>query len=286
MTKVVYKLGADPEMFLRDKAKNFVSAHNLVPGSKQQPTPVMQGAIQPDGVAAEFNINPATSAGEFSANIISVLVQLQETINQKNKDLQLYCSPTATFGQDYFKKLPHKAKLLGCEPDFDAWDDGRVNPKPKTNKPMRTGAGHLHLGWTKDQATTDEAHFWDCIQMVKQLDMILYPMSLLWDNDQTRRELYGRMGSFRPKSYGVEYRPLSNMWVSDPDLHLWIFEATIKAAQHLDDGFDFFSDQDCVAICDELRAGKEVTRQELLNHHKYLNFCEIPPLPETYLSAA
>jgi hypothetical protein len=39
----------------------------------------------------------------------------------------------------------------------------------------------------------------------------------LWDSDKKRRELYGALGAYRPKSYGVEYRVLSNAWLESKE---------------------------------------------------------------------
>ena len=58
-------LGADPEAFVVLKDGGIpVSAHGLLPGTKDKPFPVEKGAVQVDGMAAEFNIEPAATEDE------------------------------------------------------------------------------------------------------------------------------------------------------------------------------------------------------------------------------
>jgi len=51
-------VGCDPELFVK-KDGVLVSAHGLVQGSKEHPFRVSKGAVQVDGMALEFNIDPA-----------------------------------------------------------------------------------------------------------------------------------------------------------------------------------------------------------------------------------
>lgn len=279
-----YQIGADPELFLRNAEGSFRSAHNVIPGSKEDPHPVLSGAIQPDGLAAEFNINPAKTAKEFSENIIDVLSELSNRVEQKG--LSLFVSPTATFEARYFKKLPKAAKRLGCEPDFNVYS-GTANLPPATKEPFRTGGGHIHVGWTDGMSVNDTSHIFDCTEAVIQLDRILYPMSLLWDDDDNRRKLYGKIGTYRAKHYGVEYRPLSNMWVADPDLHIWIFNATKEGMELLDAGVELSHDTFSSNIVDDIQnlpaKGERIPRSRLLEYHDYLvEEYMLPKLPVAY----
>lgn len=278
-----YTIGCDPELFLIDQDGKFRSAHNLIPGSKHNPTEVLSGAIQPDGTAAEFNIHPATTAEEFCENIKNVLTELQDRISAKNKDLRLVVTPTALFDKEYFRKLPGKAKLFGCEPDMNAYT-GEFSGPPPTKEPFRTAGGHIHVGWDQGLSVNDGAHIYDCQQAVKQLDSVLYPLSLLWDDDDKRRTLYGKIGSYRPKHYGVEYRPLSNMWVSDPDLQVWVFEATKHSMEMLDEDIVVFHDYFQQSIIGQLKKDVKPSRLALLEYHDYLvEEYQVPKLPEAYI---
>ncbi len=223
-------IGADPEVFATKKGKH-VSAHNMVPGTKESPHAVKDGAVQVDGMALEFNINPAGTENEFIYNMDSVLGQLKKMV----PGYGLAADPVAEFGHAYLDRQPEEAKELGCDPDFNAWLNGKENIRPDANVSFRTGAGHVHIGlWDpKDRPTNHEAV---AIELVKQLDFYLGLPSLLFDKDTQRRELYGRAGAFRLKPYGVEYRVLSNKWVSSKSLQRWVYRNTLDAIFQLKRG--------------------------------------------------
>jgi hypothetical protein len=272
-------IGADPELFIRDTGTGrFVSAHDVVPGSKHQPFPVQDGAIQVDGVAAEFNIEPASTVEEFLASIHSVVDSMSKYVLQKSTKYELVAEPTALFDKKYFRKLPHHAKELGCDPDYNAWDDGKPNESPATKEPFRTGGGHIHVGWTEGMTPDNIQHYFDCINMTKELDVALFVPSLLWDNDQRRRQLYGRMGSFRPKHYGVEYRPLSNAWMRNPEVAAWVFESARHTAELvLETNTRLTEDIDLLA---NISAGPDtLSKEALVLHSQTLEEYGYPSLP-------
>lgn len=284
-----YTIGCDPEVFVVDDKDKFVSAHDLVPGSKDMPYRVNNDHfIQPDGTAAEFNIKPASTSEEFSRHIREALAELQTYVKDNDSGLRLKVVPTAFFDRKYFKTLPAEALAFGCEPDFDAYLN-KIRTFRPTNQPFRTGAGHLHVGWGEGFSTSEAAHIFDCTQAVKQLDSVLYFASLLWDPDEKRRELYGDIGSFRPKTYGVEYRPLSNMWVADPNLHIWIFETTKILMELLDkDDIKIFKSRltnDMMQEYIDVRLkNKSLPNYKVKDYvHEMIDRYNLPPMPENYL---
>lgn len=246
-------VGADPELFLVDDNGVFVSGHDAIPGTKRQPFLVNRGAVQVDGVACEFNIDPCRTQQQFVENITTVRSTLDLMI-QKSKGglLRTTPVPTAIFDAKYFASLPTEARALGCEPDFNAWNGGKRNPKPHTKLPMRTGAGHIHLGWTEtDPSPRNHAHMFDCITLTKQLDAALFIPSHAWDPDTQRRSLYGAMGAFRPKFFGLEYRVLSNAWLADPAWIGWVFDAAQQAWRLLEAGYHLYKHPKFQAMKDQ-----------------------------------
>lgn len=208
-----FKFGCDPELFVFDPSGKPVPAGRFFPGTKAAPHKVEFGAVQVDGFAAEFNIDPATDFNEFNRNISAVIKQMSSFIPS---GYTLEAVPFVRFDKETFDSASEDEKELGCQPDFNAWEMS-VNPPPDTEHDpyMRCAAGHVHIGWTEDADILDKQHILNCCDLVKQLDWHLGGWSVLMDSDPTRRTLYGRAGACRLKPYGVEYRVLSNFWVTN-----------------------------------------------------------------------
>ena len=223
-------VGADTEVFMKRDGK-YVSAHGVIVGDKKNPQKVDKGAVQVDGMALEFNIDPAKNEVEFITNIKAVMATLKDMV----PGYELDAVPVADFGMDYIKAQPAEALELGCDPDFNAWKNGEANPRPNGEVSFRTGAGHVHIGWGSDFDIASPDHLDACIMVTKQLDYYLGLGSLLYEPTNKRREMYGAFGTFRPKPYGVEYRVLSNSWLQDEKLMSWVYRMTKKAIDDLVD---------------------------------------------------
>lgn len=227
--------GADPELFVLNPNGEFVSAAGMIPGDKANPHKVDGGAVQVDGMAAEFNIDPVTNYKDFKKNIDKVQRQLAEMLP---KGYTLVATPTAKFSVEEWSKAPDEAKALGCSPDFDAWQK-TVNPTPKSQDLVRHAGGHLHFGWTEGADTSDEGYVQSCVDLVRQLDWYLAAWSVLKDSDTERRSSYGKAGAMRFKPYGVEYRTLSNFWLdnSSENYTLAVWNRMQKAIHDMKNGF-------------------------------------------------
>lgn len=237
-------IGADPELFCFDTAtKQYVSAHSFLKGSKEEPFGVNRGAVQVDGTAAEFNIEPAHTLPEFQRNISTVMHQLAQMVPNS---IELQAVPFVKYPATYFNGLPYECQLSGCDPDFDAWNSGQMNPRPIVPEGLCAAGGHVHVGWTKGVKEGDIIHRGRCHQMARQLDYTLGLASFQWDDDTTRRQLYGRAGSLRYKSYGVEYRTLSNTWLRDRASIVAVWEGVHLAVDLINKGIfleNYYADQ-------------------------------------------
>lgn len=220
-------VGCDPELFVTKDGK-FRSAWGLIPGTKEKPHVVENGAVQVDGCALEFNTNPVDNADDFVRNINSVMGQMKAMV----PDYEFAIVPSCRFNGNHFRALPEEAKELGCTPDFNAYTM-KENPKPDNTTTMRTASGHVHIGFCQDADPNDDAHMIRCATLVKQLDCYLGMPSILFDRDVKRRKMYGAAGCFRPKSYGVEYRVLSNAWLLSEARMRFVFQQTQRAVDDL-----------------------------------------------------
>lgn len=212
-----FYIGADPEVFVKKNGKGVSVYETGLPGDKKNPHKTSHGALQQDGFAAEFNIDPspADDFARFNQNIVKTLADLREEINKHGK-YNLAIVPTMDFEPEYMAAQPDHVKELGCDPDFNAYTM-KVNPRPDGDRPFRSGAGHIHGGWGADIPVDNEDHFEICAGFVRMLDATVGLFMTYIDRDPRRRELYGKAGAFRPKSYGVEYRTPSNAWLINTD---------------------------------------------------------------------
>lgn len=213
----MFTIGADPELFLKDKYNKYKSAVHLIGGNKWNPLPLDDkgNAILEDNVAVEFNIAPATTYQEFKDNINYVLNYIKKLL------------PEYSFSKESAISFPQEelntpeSLMFGCEPDYNAWSL-KINPRPFTeDSNLRSAGGHIHIGSPIAQEYP--------IETIRAMDLFLGVPSITLDPNPLRRQLYGKAGSFRKKEYGVEYRTLSNFWIYSEELIEWVYNQTQKA---------------------------------------------------------
>jgi Phage phiEco32-like COOH.NH2 ligase-type 2 len=239
-------LGCDPEIFLQDISGKFISGVGLIGGSKDIPRPIDDegNAVQEDNVTVEFNTPPCHDSQSFIAHIN----KNKEWIKQQAAkfDLKMVIQPSAVFDDDQLQT--EAAKTFGCEPDYNAWNDGRRNPRPNADNPnLRSCGGHVHVQLVDDNL--------DHLEVVRAMDLFVGCMMLEFDDDTGRRELYGKAGAFRKKPYGVEYRTASNKWIESDERIQWVWDQTEKALAFVAEGNSFTDRQgqiiqDCINYSD------------------------------------
>lgn len=208
-------IGADPELFLV-KGDRVVSAIGKIGGSKTKPKKVGNGIwVQEDNVLAEFNIVPCSSKEDFVFEIKQGIFEVARIASSSGCGIAFLAS--AILDKDQLRS--RKAKMFGCDADFNAWSLV-MNQPPEPNTNMRTAGGHIHVGGIDDI---------DNIQLVRAMDLFLGVPSIILDKDSKRMKMYGGAGTFRPKPYGIEYRTLSNFWLQSEKLIEWVYDNTLRA---------------------------------------------------------
>lgn len=216
-----YTLGADPEMLVRDKlTKLIVPVCGKIGGTKDKPVtfiktdgqPLQGYMYQEDNVSFEVNIPPAQSASTFIRSIEKVLHYSEKKLVEAG----LYAdtrNAAHRFAADQL--LSDQAKTIGCDPDMCAYggaDDAPMAREPFDIKDLGTwryAGGHVHFGYDPDLGVPHHV-------IVRLIDACVYLPILHKDKQKARRPKYGLAGLYRPKPYGVEYRSMSNFWLSDP----------------------------------------------------------------------
>jgi hypothetical protein len=139
--------------------------------------------------------------------------------------------PQASHTYDVAECQHPDAQKFGCDPEFCIYvrgDRGQIMrlepPVVDPMNPFRTGGGHIHIGhelcltWGIGKPAT----------VVEMLDLFVGVPAICMDHDPTsaaRRNLYGGAGTHRIKlEYGLEYRSLSNFWLTSPLLVSTIFD--------------------------------------------------------------
>jgi len=211
-------LGSDVEMAVVDENGNLKDITGLIGGTKEKPIWFDNYNIQEDNVNVEYAINPCATLeqwinyhGEALNGVLNIL--------PLHYDVRISASNVYPDSQ----LVSESAKKFGCDQDFSAWNGlPLVKPPPERIGNFRTCGGHIHVG-----AEDIDKH-----ELVKWMDVLLGLPSLFMDNDSDRRKLYGQAGAYRPKSYGVEYRSLSNFWIKDEGSMTWAWTQTMKAIEY------------------------------------------------------
>lgn len=252
---VNYLIGSDPEAFIVDGTGKIVSAIPLVPGDKQDPYPIGdQGiAIQHDNILVEWCLPPVTNATDFTDNVNSA-IDWTLCILPEGHEIKFITS----FHVEQDQLQDPQAQEFGCTPDYNAWTDSE-NEKPDAATNLRTAGGHIHIGYDNPSEPVNR-------EIIKALDLFLGVPSLLIDSDTLRRSLYGKAGAFRDKSYGVEYRSLSNFWVNDPGYVEWVFNQIHIAIDFINSG-EVLSEEEGMDIQLAINTGDTEIALQLMDYY-------------------
>lgn len=261
-------VGTDTEVFVVDMASHsIIPVIGLIGGTKQKPRPLddLGSAVQEDNVMLEFNTIPARTVEEFNKNINKVLTMIFDELRAKNLDVSIL--PHHVFNVDDLKHP--QAQEIGCESDFNAWRVEENLPlSARRMKTMRTCGGHVHVSFDDDGV---DPSFTTKVNLARALDIHLGLPAVLLDLDNVRRKFYGKPGAMRFKAADrIEYRTLSNFWISTPQLTSWVFNQVKNAISFLDKlpKEEYWFPEDTMEIIDAVSKGNRKEALKLVQKYK------------------
>ena len=210
------KIGADPEIVIwNNKTNKPISSVGLIPGTKDKPYTCKEWGegfgMQKDNVLGEFNIPACSNFEEFKKSIQFMKGEFNKILKSINPDYGYRCLSSATYDPEELKSP--EANEYGCDPDYNVYTETYNERPKKALGNVRACGFHIHISYDNPNIETS-------LMLVRYLDAVLGLSSVLYDTDTKRRKLYGNAGSFRLKSYGVEYRSLGGVMLKEANLKL------------------------------------------------------------------
>lgn len=290
-------VGADPEFFLSVGAarapRKLISAIPLFEGNKNNPERVDVGTVIHDNVSVEFTVPPATTMKMFAENIKRMREKIEDLADSRYIAKQLVQKYGALYGRisvdrgtcaAYWRPewlSDKEAKTFGCDPDFNAWRGGQVNPKPDARKAgrLRVAGGHVHVGVGGKSERLDNFLLSEegKIEYIKMLDMTFGQFiartesttrGVSKDSCILRRQMYGAAGAYRPKPYGVEYRSPSPFWAMTAFgvAHVWRY---VQAVSRM-----FADDENPETLVKRVMVHYNVSREQIIDSVNYSEPCK------------
>lgn len=253
-------VGTDCELFIFDPVqKVYISSVGKVGGMKGSPIPIGNDCgLEEDNVAVEFTVPSVKLIGGTDSMVANVEHCINTIKAMFPQSFEVAVAASAIFTKEELDS--DQARLFGCDPDFNAWNHGAQNPRPKSkNKFLRSAGGHIHIGYPEPDGDVS-------IELIKILDLFVSVPAVLADSDNMRRELYGKAGCFRHKHYGFEYRTPSNFWVKSPDMISWLFRTLSDAVDFYNAGSNF--DDDVSKVVHVINSSDAVGARELCEKYR------------------
>jgi len=215
-----YISGADPEIFVIDSSGEVLPAWCFLPAKEK----VDKNAATPcfwDGFQAEFAPWAKGCLEEFGDEIREGLVRVLRSARQLNPSAKLTLSNTVKLSDALLKQATDDQIRFRCSSSYNVYHDAGCPPPDPRSYPYRFAGGHIHIGHGCKLPGVVIS------EVIKGLDAILgvigVSMSAGIDSPE-RRTMYGRAGEFRLPPHGIEYRVLSNFWLSHPCIYHLVFE--------------------------------------------------------------
>ncbi len=277
MNKLNHTMGTDPEAFIFKDSRSiggytvpviippaaliedFGVKFEIIDDKKVLLKDEYEGAFQwsEDGAAIELQMLPTNSITEFTKRLSSAK-RLLDTYLRKLDLRAVTNSPVGYFDlENYWKNRDENFQscvIFGCDPDIfpelylDMGLDKESEEIDVSEHEYRYGGGHIHIQ-SPEENPYSYIENWSYMSIV--FDFIVGIQNVLltrndkeMDMEIKRLEYYGRPGRVRLQSYdpdneifGIEYRPLSNLWTSKPQFTKLLLRSMDTAAGIIDDNY-------------------------------------------------
>lgn len=228
-------LGTDSEFFFTNPEGQIVPADHLLPSAEDPYLPFkgrrpeigltsVSSELDPskcvslhwDGIQGEFCVFPSHCIAYVMDRVREAFRAAYSLASENN--LEVSVIPSIKVTEDVVASACEGAQVFGCNPEFVTWLNGDVHPidvNPYEHM-IRYAGTHIHLGACSTSSDKFKATLLlpeNQLKIVRLLDIFVGIPFVLLDQHpavKTRRLLYGKAGTFRPTSYGLEYRALSN----------------------------------------------------------------------------
>jgi len=283
-------MGSDPECFVVNEDNEVIPSYEFLKSRDENDTTSIEGHImgssaiqypQPifwDGFQAEFNVQANTCLGWMHDSLFLGLRSLAEKAKKYDKNAKLTIQSTLDINPRIMQDAKPEHVEFGCMPSFNIYGHEGIK-KAGRDVPYRSAGGHIHFGF--GDLKRDKPKF---ERYVKTLDKILGVscVSLFAKYDKAeRRKMYGLAGEYRTPKHGLEYRTLSNAWLSHPLISNMVFELARRCLSMVDadleNQWDATEEEtiDCINNCDVELAREILARNKALFTNLLFSHCRL-----------
>lgn len=208
------RIGTDPEIFL-ERGGKLLPAFRVL-GDKHTANPYW------DGYQAEFRVEPAAQTAALLRRIKEKLAALAAFGNLSGSSVVRLTAAERNAATE-------EQIALGCDPSLNVYGTARLDPGDPRKLIWRFSGGHLHGGIADRMQTQQDAE--NIVRFADAtLGLLLTSLGEGFDHP-IRRKYYGRAGEFRLPPHGIEYRTLSNLWVTSPVLATLVIDLWRKVLE-------------------------------------------------------
>jgi hypothetical protein len=189
-----------------------------------------QITVMEDGCAFEYTLPAVTTASDMFDCITRANLLLSNWLAKHG--YELYITPAIPYEVEKWINEDDEFKrclVFGCDPDRDAIEDDYICRTINALKhPWRYCGAHLHTGSNDPEVVALLHKLWR--PFVRLMAVLVGNTGIANAKDiefeQLRGKMYGRPGRYRLPKWGIEYRTLSNSWITSLDTLEKIIEKT------------------------------------------------------------